>query len=188
MRGKKRVSLAILLILIVSLSISVVVFADVRIKFSGTQTMATNTSRRIYVSGAGSRRVSVTSSSGSVSVRKDATSYIVTGKKAGSSYVTVTVGSIRRRIHTVVLSDNQIKERVLARARKYYGNKARLFESECFRSKDGKTYNVTLVKPQGDGAPLLRVKVNLSTGRAVCGSGWMEFFRKMPKSFLIWSN
>ena len=181
MRGKKRALLTTLLIAVLTMAMSVTVFAAVRIRFSGTQTMAASCSRRIYVEGAGSRKVSVTSSSKAVKIRKDSKSYIVTGAQAGSSYVTVKVGAIKKRIHTVVLSERQIMDRVGNKVKKYYSS-ASAFDSD----RKGNTLKVYVSKPQGDGAPTMTVIVNLSTGRAVCEDCWDEFFRKVPKSFKIW--
>ena len=79
MRKKKKALLTTLLIAVLTMAMSMTVFAVVRITFSGTQTMAAGCSRRIYVSGQGSRKVSITSSSGAVAIRKDSTSYIVSG-------------------------------------------------------------------------------------------------------------
>ena len=181
MRGKKRSVLTVLAVAILTMAMSVSVFAAVRITFSGTQTMATNCSRRIYVTGAGSRKVSISTSSGAVTVKKDSKSYIVTGKKSGSSYVTVKVGSIKKRIHTVVLSDQQIADRIIKRVRGKYKS-AGLVEKE----RRGNSLKLLICKPQGDGAPGMYGTVNLSTGRAVCSDGWEEFFSKVPKSFLVW--
>ena len=181
MKTRKKAVLTFVLAAVLAMVMSVSAFAAVRITFSGTQTMATGCSRRIYVSGAGKRKVSVTSSSGAATIRKDSKSYIVSGKKAGSSSVTVKVGSIKKRIHTVVLSEDQIEKKVEKRVRKYYSS-AGAFDSY----RKGNTLEVYVSRPQGDGAPTLTVVVNLSTGRAVCTSCWDEFFRKVPKSFRIW--
>lgn len=80
--------------------------------------MATGTSRRIYVEGAGTKSVSVTASSSAVRIRKDSKSYIVTANRAGTSNTTVSVGGTKKRFHIVVLSDRQIAERVWAKVKK----------------------------------------------------------------------
>ena len=101
--------------------------------------------------------------------------------QSGSSYVTVKVGSIKKRIHTVVLSERQIMDRVGNKVKKYYSS-ASAFDSD----RKGNTLKVYVSKPQGDGAPTMTVIVNLSTGRAVCEDCWEEFFKRVPKSFKIW--
>ena len=55
----------------------------------------------------------------------------------------------------------------------------------------GNTVEVLVSRPQGDGAILMGIVVNLITGKATCnGFGgyytWEDFYGKMPYSFYIW--
>ena len=180
MKGIRKISLAMVLIMILSFSTSISSLAAVKITVNGDQTMVVGFSRRIYVTGAGSRTVKVTSSSSAVSVRKDSKSIIVTGKKPGSAYVTVQVGSIKKRIHFVVLSITQAYVRVTNYLRKY--NKNALTADV---DSGGPKAIWLWTFPEGKGGNTLDIKLNLETGRAVCYSGW-EYSKKIPKSFKIW--
>ena len=180
MKGIRKISLAMVLIMILSFSTSIISFAAVRITVNGDQTMVVGFSRRIYVTGTGSRTVTVTSSSDAVSVRKDSKSIIVTGKRAGSAYITVRVGSIKKRIHFVVLSINQAYLRVGDRLRKYNKN---AFIADVDGGGPKALWLWTF--PEGEDGYSLTIKLNLETGRAVCYYG-LEYFKKIPKSFKIW--
>lgn len=179
MRGKKKALLSAFLVLILAMSMSTAVFARVTISLKKT-TMATGIQQRIYTYGS-KRTVNYTSMNGSVlGLRKDSSSVILVPKKAGTTNLIVRTGNVRKRFRIKVLSDKQIANRVVKRIRAKYRSAG---SSEYYRR--GKALYVWVYKPQGDGAPNMLVKVNLQTGRAVCGSGWSEFFSRVSKSFVV---
>ena len=159
--------------------------ASAQISFSGSQTIAVGTTRRLYVKNAGSASVSVTKSSDAVRISKDSTSYIVTGNKAGSATVTVKAGSVTKSFKITVLSDDQIAQRVYERVLKECPG-CRLWDHE----RDGKTLVVGMhIKSIGEGAIASDIRVNLQTGRAEIDLD-QEFMNEwnigVPKSFMIW--
>ena len=182
MKSMKKFLLSFVLILALTLSSSITSYAHVRITFSGTQTLAVNTSRRVYVTGTGSRLVTVSSDTNAVSLRYDSKSFIITGKKAGSAWITVSVGSIKKRFHVVVLSDKQIVQKVWKRIRRSYSD----IQMEDV-AVGGNLLTMWVYREISSlGTPSMRIKVNLSTGRAVCSTYYEDYYRKVPKSFLIW--
>ena len=160
--------------------------SSVKITFNGSQTIAVGTTRRIYVSGAGSNTVAVSVPKNLVvKISKDSTSYIVTGNKAGSSKVSVAAGSDKKSFNITVLSDDQIANRVYERVKKDCPE-CRLWD----HIRDGKCLVVSMhIKSMGEGAIASDIRVNLQTGRAVFDlpQDYMdEFDIKAPRSFLIW--
>ena len=181
MKDKKvkggKLSLALVMIVVMSLTISTVVYARVRISLEKT-TMATMMTQRLYTSGGGG---TIRSSNKSViKLTKDSKSIILTARQAGVSRVTATIGGVKKSFKVTVLNNKQIAARVLKRVRMSY---ARANYTEMARR--GNCLYIWVYKPQGDGAPTMKVKVNLQTGRAVCGDGWAEFFSRVPKSFVV---
>ena len=156
-----------------------------QISFSGTQTIAVGTTRRLYVKNAGSASVSVTKSSDAVKISKDATSYIVTGNKAGAATVTVKAGSVTKSFKITVLSDDQIAQRVYERVLTDCPG-CRLWD----HMRDGKTLLVSMhIKSIGEGAIASDIRVNLQTGRAEIGldQDFMDEWNiGIPKSFTVW--
>ena len=110
-----------------------------QVSFSGSQTIAAGTTRRLYVKNAGSAAVSVTKSADAVRISKDATSYIITGNKAGSATVTVKAGSVTKSFNITVLSDDQIAQRVYERVLRECPG-CRLWD----HMRDGKTLVVSM--------------------------------------------
>ena len=156
-----------------------------QVSFSGSQTIAAGTTRRLYVKNAGSAAVSVTKSSDAVRISKDATSYIITGNKAGSATVTVKAGSVTKSFNITVLSDDQIAQRVYERVLRECPG-CRLWD----HMRDGKTLVVSMhIKSIGEGAIASDIMVNLQTGRAEIGLD-QEFMDEwnigVPKSFQVW--
>ena len=156
-----------------------------QVSFSGSQMIAAGTTRRLYVKNAGSAAVSVTKSSDAVRISKDATSYIITGNKAGSATVTVKAGSVTKSFNITVLSDDQIAQRVYERVLRECPG-CRLWD----HMRDGKTLVVSMhIKSIGEGAIASDIMVNLQTGRAEIGLD-QEFMDEwnigVPKSFQVW--
>ena len=129
--------------------------------------------------------MSVTKSSDAVKISKDATSYIVTGNKAGAATVTVKAGSVTKSFKITVLSDDQIAQRVYERVLKECPG-CRLWDHE----RDGKTLVVGMhIKSIGEGAIASDIRVNLQTGRAEIGldQDFMDEWNiGIPKSFTVW--
>ena len=156
-----------------------------KISFSGSQTIAVGTTRRLYVKDAGSAAVSVTKSSEAVKISKDSTSYIVTGNKAGTANVTAAAGSVKKSFKIEVLSDDQIAQRVYERVLRDCPG-CRLWD----HMRDGKTLLVSMhIKSIGEGAIASDIRVNLQTGRAEIGldQDFMDEWNiGVPKSFTVW--
>lgn len=172
-----RLTLALVLIIVLTLIVPAAAYARVTITLNKT-TMATGMKQRLYISGGGG---SVKSSNKNViTFTKDSKSIIVYSEKSGTARIRCNIGGMTKVFNMTVLTNKQIAQKVLTRVRKYYGN-----AGIAGMSRKGSVMYVEIYKPQGDGAPTMSVKINLSTGRAVCGSGWSEFFSRVMKSFVV---
>ena len=77
---------------------------------------------------------------------------------------------------------NDVAVKVVNKARQYYSNVSYF---DCGIA--GNTAQIEITRPQGEGAIVMSVGVNLSTGVATCNyDTWSTFYSKMPRTFNIW--
>lgn len=170
---KGRLSLALVLIIVLTLTVPATAYARVTITLNKT-TMATGMKQRLYISG-GTGSVK-SSNKNVITFTKDSASVIVYSERSGTARIRCTIGGFTKVFNMTVLTNKQIATRVLKRVQKYYGN-----AGIAGMSRKGSVMYVDIYK----GSARMSVKINLSTGRAVCGSGWSDSFSRVMKSFVV---
>ena len=105
----------------------------------------------------------------------------VTAKKKGVCYIKAKVKGKTYKCKVTVITAKQAAKKVLAYVKKKHTAKG-IMEFE----RKGRYANFAIWRPQGDGAPMMFVELDLLTGKAYFGSGREEFFNKLPASKTIW--
>lgn len=105
----------------------------------------------------------------------------VTGKKAGTCYIKAKVGKKTYKCKITVIGPKKVAKLVARYVHWTYPSSS-LLEWD----RKGRYEYVYIAKPQGDGAPTMKVKVNLRSGKAYFQDCREEFFEKLPKSTVLW--
>lgn len=109
---------------------------------------------------------------------------IVTANKVGSAVIKAKVSGKTLKCNVTVIdrhSAKQVGKIVLKRVKNHY-KQARLVGYD----RDDYTVRALISRPVGEGAPGMVVRVNIKTGKAVCGSGWKEYFHSTHRKFTLW--
>lgn len=127
----------------------------------------------------------VTWSSSKASVAAVSSTGIVTANKTGSATIKAKVAGKTLRCKVTVIdrhSPKQVGKLVLKKVEKYYSH-VRLIGYD----RDDYKIRALINRPVGAGAPGMVVKVDIKTGKAVCESGWKDYFPSVPRKFTLWS-